>query len=265
MADGWWLAVGTLSVLPARQSVVDRRTAGRAMELAPLVGLVLGLLAACVLLSSRLVFGSPLLASVLAVGALALLTRGLHLDGLADLMDGLGSRRDPEGTRAVMKEPAVGAFGVLWLVLLPLVQVAALEGSVNQGRGTASLVLAVFTGRLAITAACRSTAAATAEGLGALVATSVRRGVTSAWLLALPLFALYAVHDKDALGSDAVRVVRTLAAPLAALVVARLLRGHAVRRVGGLTGDVLGALSEVATTVCLVVLCLTGSHALPAV
>ena len=256
MPDALRFALSTLSVLPVR---TDRRSAGRAMELAPLVGLVLGLLAAAVLYGSRLALSSPYVPSVLAIGALALLTRGMHLDGLADLADGLGSYRDPEGARAVMKDPAVGAFGVAWLVFLPLVQLAALLTCVDQGRGTASLLLAVVSGRLVMTAACRSTPPATTEGLGAMVAGTVRRGVTSAWFLVLAgAFAAYALVDSDTVGGDAARVGRTVLAPLAALLVARLVRQHAVRRLGGLTGDVLGALCELATATCLVVLAFPG-------
>ena len=260
MRDGWRLAFGTLSILPVRTGRVDRQTAGRAMELAPLVGLVLGLLAATVLFAGRLAFGSAYIPPVLAIASLAWFTRGLHLDGLADLVDGLGSRKDPEGARAVMKDPGVGAFGVIWLVFVPLAQVLALLTCVSQGRGTASLLLAVTTGRIAITAACRSTPAATETGLGALVAGTVRRGITSAWLLLVPAFAGYALYDPDAVGNDSFRVIRTVLAPLIALWVVRGVRNRAVRRIGGLTGDVLGAICELATTVCLLVLALPGNH-----
>ena len=256
MPDGLRLALTTLTVARLRgPRVFDRRTAGRAMELAPLVGLGLGLLAAGVLdgvvaLSDPRAV--PLLPCALAVAALALLTRGLHLDGLADLVDGLGSYRDPEGARAVMKAPDIGPLGVSAVVLVLLVQIAALLACVQAGRGAASVLLAVATGRLAVTAACRSTAAATPEGLGATVAQTVRRGVPTAWALALGAgFAAYAIVDR---GSTVGQPTRILLALGLALLAARLLRDHGVRRTGGLTGDLLGALCEVATTVCLLVL-----------
>lgn len=229
------------------------------MELAPLVGLALGLVAAGVLYGTRIVLDSPYVPAVLAVGALALMTRGLHLDGLADLADGLGSHRDPAASRAIMKDPSVGAFGAAWLVFLPLLQVFALLTCVEQGRGTASLVLAVATGRLAITAACRSTPAATTNGLGAMVAGTVRRGITLAWFIVLAAsFGGYALLEGDTTGGDLSRIGRTLLGPLLGLLVARLVRAHAVRRLEGLTGDVLGALCELATAVCLVVLAFRG-------
>jgi adenosylcobinamide-GDP ribazoletransferase len=252
------LAVTTLSVLPVRgEPDLDRRTAGRAMELAPLVGLLIGLLAGTVVFAVRVVGAPSLLAAVVGVGALAALTRGLHLDGLADLTDGLASYRDPEGTRAVMKKPDVGPLGISALVLVLAAQVAALTSAISQHRGTLSLLLAVVVGRVALTAACTRTPAATPDGMGALVAGTVRRGVASAWAVAVAAaFGTALALDPDATHSPGVRSLLAGAAVLAGLGAARLLRAHAVRRVGGLTGDVLGALSEVATTGALVVLAL---------
>jgi adenosylcobinamide-GDP ribazoletransferase len=257
--DGLRLALTTLTIARVRgPRTIDRRVAGQAMELAPLVGLAIGFVAAALLYGGRLLSaqrGSSLLPCVLAIGALAVLTRGLHLDGLADLSDGLASYRDPEGAREVMKAPDVGPLGVAALFLVLLVQITALNSLVGEGRGTASLLLSVTAGRLAITAACRGTRAATEGGMGALVAGTVRPWVTSVWALLLGSgFTAYALVDPDTTGTSAQRVLRTLLALGLALLVARLLRQHAVRRVGGLTGDVLGALCEVATAVCLVVL-----------
>ena len=256
MPEGLRLALTTLTVAPVRgPRALDRRSAGHAMELAPLVGLLVGGCGAAVLYGARLLDTGSLLASVLAIAALGLLTRGLHLDGLADLVDGLGSYRDPEGARAVMKAPDVGPLGVAAVVLVLLTEVAALQACVAQGRGTASLLLAVVAGRLAITGACRAAPPATPDGLGALVAQTVRPGVTTAWVVAASLgAAAYATVDAHVAGSDVSHVLRTVIALGLSLAAARLLRFHAVRRVGGLTGDVLGALCEVASTVCLVVL-----------
>lgn len=265
MLDGFRLALTTLTVARVRGPVrLDRATAGQAMALAPLVGGLIGLVAAVVLLLGRVTqedHATSLLPPILAIGTLALLTRGLHLDGLADLTDGLGSYKDPSGTRDVMKAPDVGPLGVSALFVALLTQMAALQTCVLAGRGTASLVLSVAVGRLAITAACASTPAASPDGMGALVAGTVRRGVTSAWVgLACVLGSGYAVIDPDTIGSDGLRVLRTAGAVALAMLTARLLRTHAVRRVGGLTGDVLGGLSEVATTVCLVLLSIGGQH-----
>ncbi len=256
MPDALRLALTTLTVARVRRPrELDRRTAGRAMELAPLVGLGLALSAGAVVFAVRVLGTTSFTAAVVGIGVLALLTRGLHLDGLVDLLDGLGSYRDPEGTRAVMKRPDTGALGMAGLVLVLLVQVGALSSAIAQHRGTLSLCIAVMTGRLAITAACAGAPAATEEGLGALVARTVRPLVTSGWTVGLLLVgALALAADPDATRSAGLRAGLAVAAVLTGLLAARALRAHAVRRVGGVTGDVLGALSEVATAAALLVL-----------
>ena len=262
MPDGLRLALTTLSIAPVRgPRSIDRRTAGQAMSLAPLVGLLMGLLAASVLVVFRVLgdFRSPpLMACALTVGTLAVLSRGLHLDGLADLADGLGSSLPAERARAVMKQPDVGALGLATVVIVLMVQVGALLGAAENGRGTVSTVLSVVTARIAVTAACRGTAAATPDGLGALVAGTVRRGVPMAWaLVAAATGAAYEVIDHDGPVSRAQQLVdstRPVLAVALGLGAALLLRRHAVRRLGGLTGDVLGALVETVMTVVLVVM-----------
>ena len=246
MVDGLRLALTTLTVLPVTgPAQLDRRTAGTAMSLAPLVGLLLGLVAAAVLEGAAQVSG-PLLAAVLAVAVLALLTRGLHLDGLADTADGLASYRTPERSLAVMRSPETGPLGIAVLVLVLLVQVASLQACLAAGRGGTSLVLAVVVGRLAVTAACTpATPAASPTGLGSVVAGTVHTPV------ALVLALLVA-----AAGATILPTVQSVVAVALALAVALLLLRHAVRRLGGVTGDVLGALVEVTTTVVLVALAL---------
>ena len=251
MADGLRLALTTLTVLRvAGPRQLDRRTAGRAMLLAPLVGVVLAaLLVPVLLLLDAVTAGPPLLAAALAVALLALLTRGLHLDGLADLADGLGSYRSPEQAREVMKAPDVGALGLAAVVLVLLVQVAALSACVSAGRGGTALALALVTGRLAVTAACRrGVPAASTTGLGALVAGTVAYGLTAALAVVVAALGALALWLEDGPALQAVLAV------VGGLAVARLLRRHAVRRLGGVSGDVLGALVEVTTAVVLVVL-----------
>jgi adenosylcobinamide-GDP ribazoletransferase len=246
--DGLRLALTTLTVLPVRgPAEVGRRTAGAAMALAPVVGLLLGAVASVVLLGTEALTDAPLLASALAVTTLAAATRGLHLDGLADTVDGLASYLPPERARAVMKQPDLGPLGMAAVVLALLVQVAALSAVVTAGHGALSLVLAVVTARVAVVAACTSaTPAATATGLGAMVAGTVPRGVPGALAL------LCAAGGAVAAALTGPPVLQPVLAVAAGLLAATGLRRHAVRRFGGLTGDVLGALVEVTTAVVLV-------------
>ena len=263
---GLRLSVTLLTAIPWRGPGDEAATGGdtappraavaAAMAWAPAVGLLLGVIASAVLLLADHPLGAgPLTASGLAVGSLALLTRGLHLDGLADLADGLASGKPAPAALDIMRRSDIGALGAVTLVLTLLLQVAALSQAESDGhsRGPAALVAAVVTGRLAITWACRrGVPAARPDGLGALVAGSVRpavAAVASAVTLAAAAAAV-AVWPAAAGGAPGWTLPLAVAAGLG---VAAGVQRHAVRRLGGITGDVLGALAEIAMTVTLVV------------
>ncbi|MET8988398.1 adenosylcobinamide-GDP ribazoletransferase [Nonomuraea wenchangensis] len=319
LMDGLRFAVGTLSVFPVRVERVDRQVAGQAMTLAPVIGLVLGAVAGLPLLLPA----PPLLGAALAVGLLALLTRGLHLDGLADLADGLGSGKPADQALGIMKKSDIGPFGVMTLLLVLLAEVAALAGTAT---GYAALVTACVAGRLALTWACRPRVpAARPEGLGAAVAGSVRPAAP--WLVTLAALLAFAglglsidagtwdgaprtwasavagwltgaderapepgqsytgltgylesVTGTDSewgpelMTSDGIIIAdgtvgydldlpAFLALPialLAGLLAALALLRRARRRLGGITGDVLGALVETATAATLVAYAVMG-------
>ena len=258
MTDGLRLALGTLAAVrvPAPRRV-DRRVAAQAMLLAPLVGVLLGLAAEGAALAVRwLVPGTTdrLLVATVAVATVALLTRALHLDGLADTADGLGSgRRGPEAA-AVMRRSDVGPFGVATLVLVVLVDVAALDVALLRGRGTVALLGGVVVSRLAITWSTRtSVPAASTDGLGASVAATVKTLplmlVTAAVAGFLVVLGLW---EDDVVSSF---VWHALVAGGLALAASQLLVRRAVNRFGGVTGDVLGAAAEVAFMVYVFVIC----------
>jgi adenosylcobinamide-GDP ribazoletransferase len=219
----------------------DRRAVAAAMYFAPLVGLALGGVAAGVLIGCQAGHTGPLLAAVLAIAVLAALTRALHLDGLADTADGLGSRLPAAGALAVMKRSDIGPFGVVTLVLVLLVQVSALAQAERLGRGPLGIVAASVAARLAIALACRrGIPSARTSGLGALVAGTVHPVAAAALALAL-------------IGAAAALSPIYAVAVAAGLACSVLLTALAVRRLGGITGDVLGAAAELAAAVCLLV------------
>lgn len=230
---------------PPGGAVPDRRAVATAMCLAPVVGLALGGAAAGVLIGCRAGHTGSLLAAVLAIALLAALTRALHLDGLADTADGLGSRLPAAQALAVMKRSDVGPFGVVTLVLTLLVQVSALAAAERVDRGTIGIIVAAVTARLAITLACRrGVRSARATGLGALVAGTVHPAAAAALGLA-------ALAAAAALGTTyAIAVAAGLACSI-------LLTALAVRRFGGITGDVLGAAAEITTAACLLVIAIS--------
>jgi adenosylcobinamide-GDP ribazoletransferase len=248
------LALTTFTVLPVRGGSTDRRTAGSAMLWAPAVGAALGGVLALICRLLRHTFPSgPLMLAVLAVLLSAVLTRGIHLDGLADTVDGLGCYGGPERALAVMKAPDVGPFGVAAIVLVLLLEVVTLAESLSVGRATTALLVAFTTGRLAVAWACTPrTPPARPDGLGALVAgTTSARNVALLTVGTACLAGILAVASGHHHLEDAGRAVAAVVLPLA---LAHVLRGHAVRRFGGVTGDVFGALVEVTTAASLLVM-----------
>jgi adenosylcobinamide-GDP ribazoletransferase len=250
-------ALGLFTVLPVRAAPeIGRREAARAVLWLPVVGALLAVPAAGVLLAVEAGGHSAprrLLAAALAIGVLALLTGGLHLDGLADTADGLGSRRPREQALAIMRRSDVGPFGVAALLFTVLVQITALATVSPGWPGAGAVLLAAVTGRVAVVLATGpGSPAARPEGFGALVAaaTTARARVTAGTA------ALVAAAGTAAMAWGPAAALRAAAAVLAGLLAAELLRRTAVRRLGGLTGDVFGAMIEVAAAAALLALAL---------
>lgn len=255
-SHGIRFAFGTLTVLPVRVTRWDRATARSGMLCAPLAGLVVGLLAAALGSLSLRAGSGPLLAAVASVAVPAALTRGLHLDGLADTADGLGSGKPAEDALRIMKQSDIGPFGVITLLLVLLAQVAVLSELYGEGwaDGAIGTVVAAAAARLALTLASRQgVPAARPEGLGATVAGTVPPG--RALLTAVATVALCSAAGALA---GAYGALHHGLAVLGALAAAELLLRHCVRRFGGVTGDVFGGVAETAATAALVVLALGG-------
>ncbi|MFG2821101.1 adenosylcobinamide-GDP ribazoletransferase [Kitasatospora sp. NPDC048365] len=253
LVPGLRFAFGTLSVLRVRVDRWDREAGGAAMVVAPAVGVVLGALAAGAgaLPAWR---GGPLLGAVGAVAVLAALTRGLHLDGLADVADGLGSGKPAEDALRIMKQSDIGPFGVLTLLLVLLAQVAALAGEFagSLREGALAVLTAAVTARCALAWGClRSVPAARPGGLGAMVASTVRPAAALG-ISALSAAALGAAAWASS--ADGWAALRYPAAVAVGLGTAWLLLRRCVRRLDGITGDVLGAMAETAATGVLVAL-----------
>ncbi|WP_240617354.1 adenosylcobinamide-GDP ribazoletransferase [Nocardioides speluncae] len=240
------LLFGTLTILPVRPpTTVSRPVASWAMTLAPLAGGVLALLVAgpWALAMEYDGFGQPLLMGALAVSVLAVLTRAMHLDGLADTADGLGSGRRGDEALAIMRKSDIGPFGVVALVLSLLIQVAALAEC--GAHAPAALAVALVVSRTVLPVLCTAWfPAARADGLGSLVAGSVPplRALVSLLVAAALVVGVLVVDDAPRLGFAALGLLAGVGLAL-----------HARRRFGGLTGDVYGACVEVTFTAALMV------------
>jgi adenosylcobinamide-GDP ribazoletransferase len=249
------LAFGLLTAVPVGGLPrVDRRAAGVAMLLAPVTTVpMLAVLAGLHLLVVHAGL-PPLVAAVGVVGSAALLTRAMHLDGLADTADGLSATGDRAARLAAMKASDVGPSGVAALVLVLLLQAACLAPLLTWRGGLALASVAYVTSRLALAWACRPTVPpATPGGLGAMVAGSVpwvRAAMATVVVLALGAVA------------GVVTGIDWWAGPLVVitgLVAGGVLLAHCTRRLGGVTGDVLGAVVESSLAGALVAAALLGT------
>lgn len=224
--DAWRLAVGTLTALPVRPpGAVDRSVAGRAMLLAPLAVIPLGALVSAVLLLGSWADLPPLAVGFVAVGVLAAGSRALHWDGLSDVADGLTASYDAERSLAVMKSGTSGPAGVLATVVVAGIQAAALAALSTSTRGALVAGALVCLSRCALWIVCCAVVPpARTDGLGA----SFTRTVP------VPVAVLGGLLLSVAGG----------------LVVVALVR-RAMRRFGGVTGDVFGAAIELVLAVTL--------------
>ena len=255
--DGLRLGGGTFTRIPvAPPRVVDTHTGRVAILTAPLWGLLLGGIAGTAVGALWWWFGrdgSPSavaagLCAVVAVGVLAWLSRGLHLDGLADTIDGFASMRRGAEALAIMRDPHVGALGAAGLVLVLLLQVSALAVVVSQsGPGAVVAVMASvgLVSRAALPWSVRSGTPASDTGLGAVVVGSVPLAQ------AIAVTALSSVVAAALLVAAGMSIVATVLTVIAALVAALVLRRSALRRFDVISGDVLGAGVEIATTAAL--------------
>lgn len=239
------LSIGMLTALrvPAVLKVSPGVATG-AMLLAPLAVLPLGALVGLVVWAGGRLDLPALAVAFAALAVLAVGSRALHLDGLSDVADGLTSSYDRERSLAVMKSGTAGPAGVAALVLVLGVQAAALASSVSSGGAVRSAVVAacaVCASRAALwITACTLAPPARPDGLGLTFTRRVPVVVTLVGWAGLAALATLA---------DPVRGPVSVGA--AALVVA-VLTAHAVRRFGGVTGDVFGAGIELALAVLLV-------------
>jgi adenosylcobinamide-GDP ribazoletransferase len=215
---------------------------------APLVGLVLGALAAAVgWLGGR--YAGPLVGAVLAVVVLAALTRGLHLDGLADTADGLGPLRGRERALQVMRAGDVGPFGVATLVLTLLLQVACTAQLLTVEGGWLAVPAATVAARVAM---ARSGLPGTPIAAGSTLGAAVAGTVSRRWLAGTAVVSLAAVVAAVlASGHGWARGLALVGATVLGWLAAAALRRRAQARLGGVNGDVMGAMGEVTATVAL--------------
>ncbi len=239
-------ALSFLTILPVGQTeLAEEKELAPSMAFFPLVGLVIGLiLSAAYYLFS--LFLPRLITLWLIVGLLAFLTRGLHLDGLADTLDGLASGGSKEKMLEVMRDSRIGAFGVIGLILLIGGKYLALD-HIPGSPIYYFLILMTVMGRNSMVLVCyRSPYARPEGGLAKPFSENLRLREMIISLASTFVIALILQGWKGLL-----------------LFVALCLfsfgcRFYFIKKLGGITGDVLGAVNELSELLCLLLLIILG-------
>jgi len=240
----FFIAVQFLTRLPVPFKVgyTDKQVAQSVLYY-PLVGLLIGgvLLSMAVLVNSI----APALSAVVVLVLWVLITGGLHLDGLADSTDAwAGGYGDTQKSLEIMKDPAAGPLAVVVLVLLLLAKFSALS-YLFENNYLWALLVAPILGRLSIIVLFVTTPYIRQQGLGAEMAEH---------LDSVQAYAVIAVICGLFIVAFPVLIAITVLACVC--VVLFLLRKMMLKRLGGMTGDTIGASLEIIETVTLFVIAL---------
>ncbi len=239
MIRPFFIALQFLTRLPVRIAYQpDETSVGHSLAYYPLVGLIIGGLLAG---SAWILSGAPVLLSAgLLLVVWVLVTGGLHIDGLADSMDawvgGFGNR---ERTLAIMKDPYCGPAGVVGIVLLLLLKFAALQAIIDSGSLTVLLLVPVL-GRTILLLLFITTPYVRENGLGTAIVSQLSRKLILLVFIATLVVIFLLVGIKS---------LWLIAVMLLVFILSRMLM---IQRIGGMTGDVAGALVEVSEVAILV-------------
>lgn len=235
-------ALGLLSRLPVPVDMVRAQARGAQAAWAyPLVGLLLGLLAA---LMGRLALGlglPPALVAIVILASLILMTGAMHEDGLADSADGLWGGWERGRRLEIMKDSHIGTYGVLALGLSLIARWAALTALIEGGVLFASVMAAACLSRVPMVVLMAALPQARADGLSAKVG---QPGARTVWLA----LALGAAFGLLMIGGSVFVVIFWLA--IVGLTVALIAKS----KIGGQTGDILGAMQQLSEIAVLAVL-----------
>ncbi len=243
------IALGFLTRLPAGRVACTAKDIGHAARWFPLVGAIIGAICAATAKYAAPFF-PPLVTAVLVVALDALITGAMHWDGLADTSDGFGAGRTRDDVLRIMRDPAIGSYGGTALMVAIALKIAAIGALIGKPAAVPAILLAPVLGRWSavfspvLAGYARPVSDDAAKSVG-----SPARYIGRTELLVASVTAVAVVL--------AVRQWRGAAAlflvVIATAVWTRICRG----RIGGVTGDTLGAGIELSECLSLVVFTVT--------
>ena len=240
---GFLSALQFLTVIPLRIKNIDEHKLANALIYFPLVGLLIGLILAGL---SRALFAMhffELTTAAVLVVALAVITGGMHLDGLSDTFDAAMSGKDKERCLEIMRDPHSGAMGVISIVCVLLLKVVFIF-SLSPRDLPVALVLMCVLSRWSLVEAMFFFPYARSEGKAKIFTSNINfRILLLATSIAL-IFAMLALRMKG--------LLLFIIAGLGTWLFSKLIS----RKIGGITGDTLGALNELIEVVVLFSICI---------
>ncbi len=250
MVAGLRTAVGFLTRVPMGET---EGVLARAVGWFPAVGALIGLAQGLVLVTGGLLV-DPLLAAVLSVAVSTLITGAFHLDGIADVADAFGGGWTREQRMAILKDSRLGTYGTATVVIVVLIEVAALATIVERPalEAVVAVIAAHSVSRAAAVVTMRVARPATVDGLAAAyvaeagpASLSLAAAVAGAILVGL---AMLMGGGSVAVGVTVAAVVLAVAMTTTAMIIL------ANRKIGGITGDVLGSVQQLGALATLVVM-----------
>ena len=227
-------AISFLTAIPAGRSAFDSKEIARSARWFPLVGAVLGAVYVGIVRLFSPWFPASIVA-ILIILAEALLTGGLHFDGLADTADGLGGGRTPEDALRIMRDHAIGSYGAIALIIMILIKALAMSVLIERHQAERYLFLAPVLGRWStVLLGCALPYARPGS------AVSNQMGKTELAIATILMVAVTAVAG--------VRGAVCVAIALGASAVCGYLYK---RKIKGVTGDTLGATVEITEALTL--------------
>jgi adenosylcobinamide-GDP ribazoletransferase len=249
LRDGWRLAIGSLTIWPSGPVRPSAKAVRVMIAVAPVAVLPLALGAAALVRGGDLLGVPGLVIGLLVVGWLAFSSRAMHVDGLADVSDGIGGGWEPARARAILKRGDTGPMGVAALIIVLGLQAACIGALAQQPGGWLLAGVTVAVSRWLLAAVCRvGLPPMPGSRLGVNLVGALRRWQAWLWLVLIPAslgLAAYAAGLPWAQG---------VAAGFVGIALAALLVRRCVRVFEGVNGDVMGAVIEVGLTAMLVAL-----------
>ena len=245
-------------IFVVRQSVWTEKSFGESVKFFPAIGAVLGVICAGVVGAINFFTAEnlPLLTGAIGFASLIILTGGIHCDGLMDSADGLFSGREREKILEIMKDSRAGAFGVVSLVLVAALEISALAELARLSTWwlCAAIYSAPIIARLMMVVTIGAFPYARPAGMGKAFAqfTTRRTIIFAAGAAVLFLFPMIFVSE--------IFFFCAAAATLIALFVTWRFANFATEKIGGVTGDIYGAVTTLSEMFALITFLLIGNY-----